>query len=200
MSEMLTFLSWMRRGLSQSIGAKANVSGLPVTATATLDITVQAGTDRILRTFEILGPGSVLGLVAGQVLRCFPSPDSTDHESNLFPWIELRSPELPWMFTGAAPNADRLAPWLVLVAVEERKGVRLRTNVSPLPLLEVDDAKRELPPTKDAWAWAHVQAGVDVTDLNAAMTASPGAFTSRLMCPRFLERGKSYLACVVPLF
>jgi hypothetical protein len=200
MSEVLTFLSWMRRGLSQSIGTKADVSGLPVTAAATLDITVQAGTDQIIRTFGILGPGSVLGLVAGQVLRCFPSPDSTDHESNLFPWIELRSPELPWMFTGASPNADRLAPWLVLVAVEERKGVRLRTNVSPLPVLEVDDAKRELPPAKDAWAWAHVQAAVEVTDLNAAMTASPGAFTSRLMCPRFLERGKSYLACVVPLF
>ena len=34
------------------------------------------------------------------------SPGTLDFETNYFPFVELASPDLPWMFTPAAPKAQ----------------------------------------------------------------------------------------------
>ena len=200
MSAVLHFLSNVREGLVRSIAGDADESGIPEGAAATLDVVIEADGEPIVRTVGVRGPGAVVGLAPGQVLRTDPLPGAADHPPNTFPSVDLRTPALPWMFTPARPNADRLLPWLVLAVVEQRPGVELTTARSPLPVLSVDDATRELPRLEEAWAWAHAEATADPADLEALMATSPERVTSRLMCPRYLEPARSYIACVVPSF
>ncbi|MCA9702156.1 MAG: hypothetical protein KC431_31835, partial [Myxococcales bacterium] len=81
-----------------------------------------------------------------------------------------------------------------------------RGDGRPLPTLQLQGAGNQLPDLREAWAWAHVQASVGETSLAddaalaAAYEAQPEAFVARLLCPRRLEPGRSYLAALVPSF
>src|SRR5262249_14453511 len=80
-------------------------------------------------------------------------------------------------------------------------GVSVDVN-TPLPRLTIaDGASNELPNLADAHLWAHVQVtgGLDgaVDDI---ARSQPERIISRMICPRMLEQGKSYYACVVPTF
>src|SRR5262249_5554529 len=108
---------------------------------------------------------------------------------------ELARPDLPWLFTPAAPNNDRLRPWLVLVVVLA-SNARLQQG-RPLPRVSVPVS--ELPDLDESWAWAHAQVTVDDSDPAAALeTPVGGAGISRLLCPRKLSADRGYLACIVP--
>ena len=200
MSATLRYLSYVRRGMARTMGELADRSGLPTTAVATVDLEVSAAGDPIPRSLPVLGPGSVLGLSPGEVVRVDPPEGSIDAAPNLFPYIELRTAELPWLFTPARPRNDRLIPWLVLVVVEDREGVTLETGPSGAKLLSVDDPGRELPDLTGAWAWAHAQVHAAYDDLSALLSDTPELATARLLCPRQLESGTRYHACVVPSF
>jgi hypothetical protein len=191
-------MSYLRRGMARSIGGEAKASGVPTGADATIDIRVQTADTVITRSFAPLSPGAITGLAAGEVLRVDPPADSADHPPNLFPSVELRTPDLPWRYTPAQPNRENLMPWLVLVVVPERSGINLNAGV-PLSVLSVDDAG-ELPDLHEAWAWAHVQSGVDDDDLDRVLEQTPEALWARLLCARYLESDTPYLACVVPSF
>ncbi len=197
MSATLRYLSYVRRGLARSIGEQADASGLPRSAVAEVDVTVAAAGQPIDRTMTVRGPGSVVGLAPGEVVRVDPLDGARDHAPNLFPSVDLRSADLPWLFTPARPRDDRLIPWLVLVVVEVRDGVALEEGGKAL---SVDDAGRELPDLTEAWAWAHVQVYADYTDLAALLADTPELATARLLCPRYLEPDTGYLACLVPSF
>ena len=85
--------------------------------------------------------------------------------------------------------------------VEERDGVWLEERSAALPVLHVDNPSIELPDLRQCWAWAHVHADHDLENgVAAALAEAPDAFRSRLMCPRRLPAGCSWLACVVPTF
>ena len=200
MSASLRYLSYVRRGMARSIGERADESGLPKTPVATVEVAVRAEGGPIARTLPVRDPGSVAALAPGEVLRVDPPDGSADAATNLFPYVELRTADLPWLFTPARPRDDRLIPWLVLVVVEEREGVSLAAQDSGPEVLTVDDAGRELPDLNEAWAWAHAQVHVDYDDLGALLAETPELATARLLCPRYLEPGTDYLACVVPSF
>jgi len=195
----LRFLSWMRRGLVSSIAAPADADGLPTSAALDVRVTLTTGADEVHRDVRVLGPDAVRGVVASEVVRRVPAPGATDHESHFFATVELATPDLPWLFTPASPTADRLAPWLALVVVEVRAGVQLEA-VDGRSVLVVDEADRELPRLREAWAWAHVAIATDTEDLEAALRDEPEAFTSRLMAARHLRPGTEYRACLVPTF
>jgi hypothetical protein len=201
-SAVLTFLPWLRRGLVRSVAAAADANGVPTATLGTVEAAVTVGAKEIVTQIEIRGPEAVVGLLPGQVLRHDPPADTLDFEANYFPFVELLSPDLPWMFTPAQPKAQRLMPWLVLVVVEERQGVTLAARAgAPLPVLSIDDATRELPPLREAWAWAHVQSTADLSaGVASAFAAQPEAFIARLMCARQLRAETRYVACVVPSF
>lgn len=200
MSATLRFFPWIRRGLVRALAEEADPNGVPLGALAGLPVVIEVDGTEVERTVQLRGPGSVVGLAPSQVVRCEPRNGTTDFEPNYFPSIELASAELPWMFTHAAPSGDRLIPWLVLVVVEADAATLGTAGSGPLPVLSVDDAASQLPDLRQAWAWAHVQANVDATDLEAAWAAAPEAFVSRLVCPRRLVAGTRYIACVVPSF
>lgn len=213
MSADLHFLPWLRTGLASLFdGSGPGADTLTVTPTLTARKALESGTDS--HTFEphvmrVQGPGSVVGLQDGQILRTSPAPGATSVEPNYFAVAELKTPDLPWRFTPGAPDAqNRLTPWLALVVVERRDGVRLTgARGNRLQTLVIDDARQELPPLKDAWAWAHVQySGAlaedasDADTIEAAFASGSPDLRARLMCPRRLDPNLPYWACIVPTF
>lgn len=211
MSQTLYFLPWLRGGLA----GLQQETGVPLRFGVSLQGQRRDGGAPDIHSFadrdvRLLGPGAVIGLQLDDVLRQDPKPGATLVEPNYFAAVEFRSADLPWRYTPAAPDADgHLQPWLALVVVEDRPGVTLSSGVGQrLRTLTVDDAATELPPLKDAWSWAHVQYEGDLPEdpddqnqaLRSAHEATDPALRARLICPRRMDPGRTYIACVVPIY
>lgn len=201
-----TFLPWVQRGLARSVDAKDDPA-VALAARVSLDVTLRVeGVGDVPTTVRLYGPGDITGLERGQVTRMEPRPGTTSFEAGYMAAIEFARAELPWLFTPATAKGERLRPWLVLVVVRRRDGVRLDRQASgPLPVLEIGVPARaadELPDLAQSWAWAHAQISGIPTGQSPAqiIDGSPGFARSRLVCPRRLEPGTAYLACVVPAF
>lgn len=207
MSESIQFLPWFRTGLAATI--EGDTGGTPVMlslAVAVEAVRADDGdtevTDLPGRSIRLHGPGAVTAVHDDQIIRRYPEPGATDPEPNYFCAVEFSSPDFPWRFTPAAPDADnRLQPWLALVVVEDVPGV-LRSGPFGLDVLHIEDSARELPPPADVWAWAHVQVDSADPDVDpvALYARSPAALRSRLLCPRRLIADRSWIACVVPTY
>jgi hypothetical protein len=197
MSDMnLRFLPWLRRGLARSVQAGTTDSF------ATVAFSLKVGGEPVAQSLRMRGPGDVVGIDAAQITRLEPQPGTTDFEPNYFPCVEFVTPDLPWMFTPTAPDADdHLLPWLTLVTVSDQlASIQTRAN-APLPVLSVPLS--ELPPDlNEMWAWAHVQTTNLYTGgaLTQALEDEPGAFISRILSPRNLKPNSGYIACLVPTF
>ncbi|WP_406723869.1 hypothetical protein WJ438_03205 [Streptomyces sp. GD-15H] len=199
----LTFLSWVREGLGADGGAPDPLSGaLPARTTVTLHPRVNTR-DELTVPARLFGPGDVTGIDPRQVLQVFPPPGTPDAEPHLFASVEFDRPDLPWMFSPAAPDGQgRLRPWLALVVVEDAHASVEPSPGGGLPRLTCDPD--ELPDLAESWGWAHAQV---VTDgdlgdgaIDALLTGDPDRTLSRLLCPRRLASDTSYLAAVVPAF
>lgn len=199
------FLPWLRQGLTTS----ANVTdtlGANQPARLTMQLQLQVNnTNAGQMPVRFYGPGDVLGIDPREVVRTEPSRGLPNFEPNLFPFIEFDRPDFPWLFTPATANSDgRLRPWLCLVVLSRQEGVRLTVDPRrPLPVLECPLA--ELPDLADSWAWGHTQitstgSGAGHPTLNDLLRDYPERTISRLLCPRRLEPGVAYLACLVPAF
>src|SRR5690606_28103520 len=111
----------------------------------------------------------------------------------------------PWLLTPATGDPQgRLRPWMVLVVVRKQPGVTLAPDRDrPLPVLRIAPPARpadELPDLAESWAWAHTQVmSSDDRPLRELLAAGDGV-VARLVCPRRLQSGGSYVACVVPAF
>jgi hypothetical protein len=197
-----TFLPWVRTGLAAQL-VDAQAPSLRATVTATIAVEDDTGgSTPVSQTLTLRGPSDVLGIDPTQVVRRYPEPNSFNAEETYLAHIEFDRPELPWLFSPFKPAGDRLAPWIVLIVVEERF-----SNVSQGPPglpLRITTKKGELQPLSDSWAWAHAQisgavaGGVSVED---RLTDSYGPTNlSRLLNPRKLDPETSYVACVVPAF
>lgn len=201
------FLPWLRRGLARGIGGPDDdpAGALPLRGAfkAIVDLADSRGVAASADvTLPLVGPGDVVGLHAGQVVRMVPPDGAVDVETNDFPFVELVVPDLPWLLTPAqaTTNRDRLRPWLVLVCVEERDGIEYDATTQPLPVLRLSgaDAELELPDLTESWAWAHVQSMVPKPQIDGELQSGSGAVIARLMCPRQLVGGRPYRAALVP--
>lgn len=205
-----TYLPWLRQGLAGLIPTEdtldhqmAGRARLPVVLTVDADGT---GSDTPEVQVDLRGPGDVAGLEASAVLRTEPVDGAADVEPNYMAAVEFERADLPWMFTPAAGKTDgKLRPWMVLVVVEDRVGVRIESSGGVgLDKLVIDDqATSELPDLADSWGWAHVQVSGPVGGIEALQTIlddTPHLVVSRLVCPRFLKPDTRWIACVVPAF
>ena len=195
MSARQRFLPWLRSGLAT--GAAAGT--VPVRVTAT-DGSRSADVPFTLR---LPGPGDIVGLDQRQIIRMDPEPHTADFETDRFAAVELDEPALPWLFspdpTPAPGDAlGRIRPWLCLVVVRRDRAELVARD--PLPVLTVRSAAEELPDLGESWAWAHAQVADVGEPLERVLAERPELTLSRLVCPRRLEPGRSYLACVVPAF
>ena len=151
----------------------------------------------------VRGPGDIVGLIPGQVVRTDPIDGAVGVEPNYFAQIEFDRPDLPWLFTPAAAVGERLRPWLVLVVVDlDGPNPGTLSDASPLPRLQVPaGAASQLPDLAASYLWAHAQVVTpDGQTVAAALGGDPRLSSSRLLCPRHLEPYRWYLAAVVPAF
>lgn len=206
------FLPWTRRGLVTQAGPQDGPeAALPERATVRAGLTVTGVGATPEVDLSLYGPGDVLGVDPRLIVRTDPRPGSIGVEPNYLPAVEFDPPDLPWMFTPAQPGTnERLRPWLVLACVDRAvvDPPHLRSSGGrrgPLPVIELPASAvaTELPDLRESWAWAHTQmataddAGPVTPD---SLAAAPTLNVSRLLCPRRLQPGQQYVACVVPAF
>src|SRR5580704_9154412 len=116
------FTSWVRRGLAAGIAEPDPGSG-PYPGPADFQPAITLARDGTAQAsslpgpnLPVLGPGAIVGIDLGAVVRTDPAPGATGVEDNHLALAELARPDLSWLFTPAKPNsANRLRPWLVLV-------------------------------------------------------------------------------------
>ncbi|MEY2891258.1 MAG: hypothetical protein RJA98_1166, partial [Pseudomonadota bacterium] len=208
-SASTVFLPWVRQGLaSQAHVVDPLTAPLPSTVDVQVALGINGGPGAEM-TVRLSGAAEVIGTDPRQVVRTEPAAGASDFEPNHLVAIDFDNPDLPWLFTPAAANAQgQLRPWLCLVVVRQQDGVRLRAPRDELlPVLELRLPARlvdELPDLDEAWAWAHGQVsarqGASEEVLRELLQQRPELCVSRLLCPRLLAPNTDYIACVVPTF
>jgi hypothetical protein len=196
-----SIVPWVRRGLASLI------TGQPATNFASLPVSLAVnGAPATAPPIRLIGPGDVTALDPRAVVRTEPRDGAPAFEPNYLAAVEFALPDLPWMFTPTAPAGGRLKPWICLVVVPDGDGVVIERLPGGMNVLHIDsplDPKSELPDLATIDAWAHAQvtgSGLAGAALNAALDGDPSLALSRLIAPRELEAGKSYIACVVPTY
>ena len=155
-------------------------------------------------SLPVVGPGDIAGIDPRMVVKVHPGRDESDAEFDQFPAIEIDQPDLPWRYTplAAPPDAapvDHLAPWLVLVVLEDGE-IQERLPPDPdrrLALVTVASVL-SLPDLADSWAWAHVQ--TSDASVTPTLAGIPGRVIARILCPRKLKARTAYNAFLVPAF
>ena len=199
------FLSWARRGVGASVSNPDNNGSLPGRASLSvqLSLDVQKGgtTTTVQPTpmqVQMFGPGDVIGIDPRHIIRTEPRNFTVNYEPNYLCGIEFDTPDLPWLFTPAAPNGDKLRPWLALIALKPDEFKLPSVAPNPLPVVQVQTMSA-LQDLSDSSNWAHVQVSGD-TPLTDAMNSAPGNVISRLLCPRRLDPETHYTVFLVPAF
>jgi hypothetical protein len=194
-----SLVPWVRRGLASLLkGASAKNY-----ATLALGVDVN-GVIVAAPPLRLLGPGDITAMDAAAVIRTDPRDGADAFEPNYLAMVELALPDLPWLFTPAAPDGGRLRPWICLVVIAEGDGVEIDVRPDAPAVLRFKDPAdphAELPDLAQIDAWAHAQVTGDSLSgdaLNAALDGDAAARLGRLIAPRKLEPNRSYLGCIVP--
>jgi hypothetical protein len=201
------YLSVLRRGLAAMIGPGAAAADPRVSVPVSLSV---GGSPVSAPGLALRGPGDVAGFDAAIVRRTWPAAGADNAEPNYFALIEFVDPDLPWRYTPAATDGDRLVPWLCLIVLEDGEvGGQVPAGPGrPLSVLTVNDAGA-LPDVSQSWAWAHAQilgapatpaTDFDAGTVEALLAQTPSRFSARLLCPRQLHPQTSYHAFLVPTF
>ncbi|MEE9394053.1 MAG: hypothetical protein V3W41_16250 [Planctomycetota bacterium] len=219
-----TYLPWVRQGFSAIVQAPAS-GELRAKVSVEVDIEDDEGRSvPVAKTLTLRGPSDVLGIEKSQVIKRYPAPDTSDAEEGFLAHIEFDRPELPWLYTpfpAAGAQQERLDPWMTLVVLES-KHAAFSSAPSGFPV-RVKTIKGELQPLSNAWAFAHAQVIGDTGSDPSVSIRPDGSFglgsdlatpslkdrlgegyapvnLARLLCPRRLEDGKNYVACLVPTY
>ncbi len=198
------FQAWARRGIAASLN---NPDGASLPSRANLSVQlfldVQGGSapNPVMppaTPLSLFGPGDVVGVDPRMVIRTEPRQFTVNFEPNYLSGIEFDTPDFPWLFTPAAPNGDRLRPWVALIVLKQNEFTLPSVAPNPLPTLVVQTMSA-LQDLSGAWNWAHVQISGDAS-LSDSLSSAPGNVISRLLCPRRLDPETSYSAFLVPAF
>jgi hypothetical protein len=152
---------------------------------------------------RLLGPGDITSMDAAAITRTDPRDGAVAFEPNYLAIVELALPDLPWLFTPAAPDGSRLRPWICLAVIAENGGVAIEVPPHGPAVLNLKESVAELPNLGTIDAWAHAQVigdNLSGAALNAALDGNPSARLGRLVSPRKLEPNMRYVACVVPTY
>lgn len=205
--EDYNFVPFVRNGLSAAIGT-APATGLRTQVHVAFDVSgTGADTRKVEKNLVLYGPGDIVGLDPGQIIRREPSPGAAEAEETFMVQIEFDRPDIPWLFSPLAPNGDRLEPWLALVVCERARSQILPPSTPGLPRV-LSTELGELQSLDDNAYFAHAQV---VDGAKVAIPANPAiadrlsdehalANLSRLICPRKLDPNKGYRAVLVPAF
>jgi hypothetical protein len=198
------FQAWARRGIGASL-TNVDSGTLPDRANLNVQIALQVQNgltpNPVLPppvTVKLYGPGDIAGIDSRMVIRTEPRPLTVNFEPNYLCGIEFDAPDYPWLFTPAAPNGERLHPWLALIVLKPEEFSLPAVAPNPLPRIVVQSGA-VLQELSTSWNWAHVQITGD-NSLADTLANAPGNAISRLLCPRRLDPETSYSAFLVPAF
>src|SRR4051812_202584 len=211
-----TFSSWLRKGIGAKISQTDTLATGPsgVTERAQVPVDVQINALNVHQSFQLLGPGDVIGINPAMVVRTEPRNWITNFEPNYLAFIEFYDEDFLWRYTPAKPNSEKLSPWLALLVLKaDANGqpgeFEVTTRRDPLPSIRVT-SPTALPPLTQNWSFGHVcinEGHANPTEFEAFLLSlhDPGAANadkviSRLMSPRKLEADTAYRAFVVPAF
>ncbi len=223
-----SFLPWLRLGVANNVTA-ADLDATVITrATMSVELTLEGTpvegetplTATVARDVALYGPGDVVGIDPGAVVRVEPQDQQTNFEPNYLAFIEFYEEDFPWRYTPAAPDLGlhRLRPWLALVVLtpEEFEDAPVLSS-RPLPAFELATPAADVfPPAEQLWAWAHVHVNRDLVKDDAVTTSTNGEQASarletvlkanadhaysRILAPRRLAPDQRYHAFLVPSF
>jgi hypothetical protein len=205
MNAAYRFLPWVRQGASTAVRTPDTLGpGVPGRPGLPVGLRVNGRSD-ISVALRMYGPGDVAGFDTRVVRRTDPPNLASASEPNYFAGVELSVPSLPWLLTPATGEArGRLRPWMALVVVRQQPGVSLAPDRDrPLPILRIAPPAvpaAELPDLAESWAWAHTQVMSSDDSPVRELLKEENGVVSRLLCPRRLQAGASYVACLVPAF
>jgi hypothetical protein len=196
------FQSWMKKGIGNAITKQdipegpfpAPAPGEPVRANVFLNTTINQ-TDSATKTFQIVGPADVIAFNKDLVIRTEPMNWNTNFPPNYLAHVEFYDEDLPWRYTPAKADGEKLRPWISLFVLEEKEFSRETTNV-PLPQIKLLN-NPPITPNTETWLWAHVQT---ILASSLANDQAQDHIISRLVCPRKLNANTAYYAFVIPSF
>jgi hypothetical protein len=197
MTDRLTFLPWLRRGLVSGLSTRDRGQATFERSPA-IEVYVDVDSQRADSTVRLRPADHVTGLDATQIARRYPAPDSRNVETGYWPLVEFAAPDRPWAMTPLIPGGpnSRLRPWIVLVCLPVDQVDFAPAGGTASATITVDAAL--LPDLADAALWAHVQSDVDAASTPAAADGS--GVLSRLIAPVDLTPSTTYRAAVVPSF
>ncbi|MBW9111694.1 hypothetical protein [Microbacterium ureisolvens] len=207
-AESFTFVPYFRTGAAAGIRlplfAPTESSRAVIEVTFTLGDGA-GGTETVSQKVGVRGPGDVVAIDPAQIIRRHPVAGTGNAPTGDLVHIEFDAPDLPWMFTPAAPRQGMLPPWVRLVVVRTRSLLEPPQPPAGPDLPPSQKIPRsELPPPEEAWAWAHAQVagkGLSAAQLADSLGAgSPRLNLSRLLSPRRLTPNEQWTALVVPTF
>lgn len=198
---VLSFIPWLRRGLATGITRPD--SGFAGTWDNPIGVNIQLNDGNAASTsIDLVEPGDIVGLDPRTVARTFPRANESDAEFRHLVMVEFDQADLPWRYTPAAANGQKLRPWLTLLVLVDPDEVTV-TPASPSQKLAVASmSKAVLPDLSEAWAWAHVQVHgqTSAATISATLTGAPGQFVARLVSTRVLAANTPYRVLLVPTF
>lgn len=206
------FHSWARKGISANITETDDLGGggSALIERAEVPISVKLNGNALAKHFALLGPGDIIGINRDMIIRTEPLNWITDTEPNYLAFMEFYDEDFPWRYTPAAPQGEKLRPWIFLLVLKEGEFERTKRQI-PLPSITINN-KEALPPNNEIWLWAHVHSNADIPDadlsdyekfllsLNTTVNDDPDQVFSRLISPRKLEPNTAYYAFLIPSF
>src|SRR5262245_63555781 len=130
-----SFLPWLRTGIGARLAQPPSGAGR-----ASVQLKLQVHGDGAMRqtidrNVELYGPGDILGVSTRAIVRTVPRQGTGNFESNFLAAVEFYDEDFPWRYSPAAPDANRLGPWLWLLALEKTEYDLLPPLASGLPIL-----------------------------------------------------------------
>ena len=87
------------------------------------------------QTLALYGPGDIIGIDRRAVIKTEPRSGISAFETNYLPYIEFYDEDFPWRYTPAAPNGNRLRPWLALIVLRDSEFEHLGLTNARLPAI-----------------------------------------------------------------
>ncbi len=142
------------------------------------------------KTVALTGPYEVKGVNIKAIVKVFPPDKDMNFECNHLPYIEFAEPDLPWRYTPATHNENRLTPWISLIACKSNEFTLARNKEGML----IATIK------KSAWEAIFGDAYQKAPHLWAHVEKTTGKPFSRLLCPRKLEGNTAYTVFLIPTY
>ena len=206
------FHSWTRKGIASGITEKDDLgSGNAVSnERAEIVLPVSLNGAAVTKNFVLIGPGDIIGINRDMIVRTEPLNWITDFEPNYLAFAEFYDEDFVWRYTPAAPDGEKLRPWIFLLVLKEDEFERTKRRM-PLSSIIITN-KDAFPPATETWLWGHVHTNADIPDseisdyeefirsLNNTMNNDPDQLYCRLLSPRKLEPNTAYHAFIIPAF